>query len=142
MIKLTDEMLQAATDEYDEWANENKGTTECIRAMLAKALKASPQISSVQEPIGHVGVIKGEYVGVITGEVGLDDKLYVCQSAEQMSLGLENAKLTEQRDALFVALTAMVDHVKWREGIQGCLGTFEEIMPAAEAAIAKVKTEV
>ena len=40
--KPTDEMVQAATDEYDEWANENKGTTECIRAMLSKALKASP----------------------------------------------------------------------------------------------------
>ena len=43
--KPTDEMVQAATDEYDEWANENKGTTECIRAMLSKALKASPQAS-------------------------------------------------------------------------------------------------
>jgi hypothetical protein len=40
--KLTDEMVQAATDEYDEWAVDNKGTTECIRAMLVKALKATP----------------------------------------------------------------------------------------------------
>jgi hypothetical protein len=40
--KPTDEMIQAATDEYDEWAVDNKGTTECIRAMLVKALKATP----------------------------------------------------------------------------------------------------
>jgi hypothetical protein len=40
--KPTDEMVQAATDEYDEWAVDNKGTTECIRAMLVKALKATP----------------------------------------------------------------------------------------------------
>jgi hypothetical protein len=40
--KPTDEMIQAATDEYDEWAFDNKGTTECIRAMLAKALKVQP----------------------------------------------------------------------------------------------------
>jgi hypothetical protein len=39
--KPTDEMVQAATDEYDEWAVDNKGTTECIRAMLVKALKAA-----------------------------------------------------------------------------------------------------
>jgi hypothetical protein len=35
-------MVQAATDEYDEWAVDNKGTTECIRAMLVRALKATP----------------------------------------------------------------------------------------------------
>jgi hypothetical protein len=40
--KPTDEMVQAATDEYDEWAFDNKGTTECIRAMLVKALKVQP----------------------------------------------------------------------------------------------------
>jgi hypothetical protein len=40
--KPTDEMVRAATDEYDEWAAENKGTTECIRAILVKALKATP----------------------------------------------------------------------------------------------------
>jgi hypothetical protein len=47
----TDEMVQAATDEYDEWAFDNKGTTECIRAMLAKALMVQPtaQPTPVQE---------------------------------------------------------------------------------------------
>jgi hypothetical protein len=52
--KPTDEMVQAATDEYDEWAVDNKGTTECIRAMLVKALKATPpaaQPAPVQEPV-------------------------------------------------------------------------------------------
>jgi hypothetical protein len=53
--KPTDEMVQAATDEYDEWAVDNKGTTECIRAMLVKALKVQPTaqqapVQPVQEP--------------------------------------------------------------------------------------------
>jgi hypothetical protein len=46
--KPTDEMVQAATDEYDEWAVDNKGTTECIRAMLVKALKATPPAAKRQ----------------------------------------------------------------------------------------------
>lgn len=45
--KPSDEMVQAATDEYDEWANDNKGTTECIRAILVKALAAAPQPAPV-----------------------------------------------------------------------------------------------
>lgn len=57
--KPTDEMVQAATDEYDEWANENKGTTECIRAMLSKALKASPQAQPAQRT--WVGLTHDEY---------------------------------------------------------------------------------
>jgi len=47
--KLTNEMVQAATDEYDEWAADNKGTTECIRAMLVKALKATPLAAPVHQ---------------------------------------------------------------------------------------------
>jgi hypothetical protein len=46
--KPTDEMVQAATDEYDEWSVDNKGTTECIRAMLVKALKATPPAAQRQ----------------------------------------------------------------------------------------------
>jgi hypothetical protein len=39
---LTDEMVEAATNEYGEWSKDNQGTTECIRAMLVKAMKATP----------------------------------------------------------------------------------------------------
>ena len=49
--KPTDEMVQAATDEYDEWAVDNKGTTECIRAMLVKALKATPPAQPAPAPV-------------------------------------------------------------------------------------------
>jgi hypothetical protein len=40
--KPTDAMVEAATNEYDEWSKDNQGTTECIRAMLVKAMKATP----------------------------------------------------------------------------------------------------
>jgi hypothetical protein len=40
--KPTDAMVEAATNEYDEWSKDNQGTTECIRAMLVKAMKAAP----------------------------------------------------------------------------------------------------
>jgi hypothetical protein len=39
--KPTDAMVEAATNEYDEWSKDNQGTTECIRAMLVKAMKAT-----------------------------------------------------------------------------------------------------
>jgi hypothetical protein len=41
--KPTDSMVEAATNEYDEWSKDNQGTTECIRSMLVMALKAAPQ---------------------------------------------------------------------------------------------------
>jgi hypothetical protein len=40
--KPTDAMVDAATNEYDEWSKDNQGTTECIRAMLVKSMKAAP----------------------------------------------------------------------------------------------------
>ena len=52
--KPTDAMVEAATNEYDEWSKDNQGTTECIRAMLVKAMKAAPpaaQPAPVQEPV-------------------------------------------------------------------------------------------
>jgi uncharacterized protein YukE len=51
--KPTDEMVQAATDEYDEWSVDNKGTTECIRAMLVKALKATPPAQRTWNGLTH-----------------------------------------------------------------------------------------
>ena len=55
--KPTDEMVQAATDEYDEWAFDNKGTTECIRAMLVKALKVQPAAQPAPEQDEHQAFI-------------------------------------------------------------------------------------
>ena len=40
---------------------------------------------------------------------------------------------------LLDALKKVVGHIHWREKIQGCLGTFEEVLPEAEAAIAKAQ---
>ena len=39
-LHITTEMFEAAAEEYDQWADENKGTYECIRAMLIKAIRA------------------------------------------------------------------------------------------------------
>ena len=46
--KPTDAMVEAATNEFDEWSKDNQGTTECIRAMLVKALKAAPPAAQRQ----------------------------------------------------------------------------------------------
>jgi hypothetical protein len=79
--KLTDEMIQAATDEYDEWAADNKGTTECIRAMLVKALKATP-------PAAH-----RQWVGLTDEEIEIQVS-YNC-TLEDMVRSVE-AKLREK----------------------------------------------
>jgi hypothetical protein len=65
--KPTDEMVQAATDEYDEWAVDNKGTTECIRAMLVKALKATTPAAQRQ----LVGLTDYE-IGVCSTEAAMN----------------------------------------------------------------------
>ena len=58
----------------------------------------------------------------------------VCNGAsfELRRLHSVNAELLE-------ALKKVVGHIQWREKIQGCLGTFEEVLPEAEAAIAKAQ---
>jgi hypothetical protein len=38
-------------------------------------------LASVQEPVGYVDVVDGEYVGVITGEVGWEERLYTTPPA-------------------------------------------------------------
>jgi hypothetical protein len=40
------------------------------------------QPAPVQEPVGYVDVVDGEYVGVITGEVGWEEKLYTTPPAQ------------------------------------------------------------
>jgi hypothetical protein len=40
---------------------------------------------------------------------------------------------------LLDSLKKVVGHIHWRAKIQGCLGTFEEVLPEAEAAIAKAQ---
>jgi hypothetical protein len=69
-------MVQAATDEYDEWAVDNKGTTECIRAMLVKALKATPpaQPAPVQ-PVALHAMAKRRIFDAIRGayDLGYND---------------------------------------------------------------------
>jgi hypothetical protein len=56
-----------------------------------KAITAIKQAlaASVQEPVGYVDVVDGEYVGVITGEVGWEEKLYTTPpSAQRPWVGL------------------------------------------------------
>jgi hypothetical protein len=52
----------------------------------------------VQEPVGYVDVVDGEYVGVITGEVGWEEKLYTTPPAQPTP---------EQYTALEQALTRL-----------------------------------
>jgi hypothetical protein len=49
----------------------------------------------------------------------------------------ELRRLHEVNTDLLEALKKVVEHIQWREEIQGCLGTFEEVLPEAVAAIAK-----
>jgi hypothetical protein len=46
----------------------------------ADCVKAA-QPAPVQEPVGYVDLVDGEYIGVITGEVGWEEKLYTAPPA-------------------------------------------------------------
>jgi hypothetical protein len=60
-------------------------------------------------------------------------------SAERESTASELRRLHSVNAELLEALKKVVGHIQWREKIQGCLGTFEEVLPEAEAAIAKAQ---
>jgi hypothetical protein len=49
-----------------------------------KAITAIKQAlaAPVQEPVSYVDVVDGEYVGVITGEVGWEERLYTTPPAQ------------------------------------------------------------
>ena len=72
--KPTDAMVDAATNEYDEWSKDNQGTTECIRAMLVKAMKAAP----APEPLtdGQINKLRQQY-GVTSNGRGIKEFTYV-----------------------------------------------------------------
>jgi hypothetical protein len=47
------------------------------------SIKQALAAPTVQEPVGYVDVVDGEYVGVITGEVGWEERLYTTPQAAQ-----------------------------------------------------------
>jgi AMMECR1 domain-containing protein len=51
----------------------------------------------------------------------------------------EFVRLHSVNAELLEALKKLVEHIHWRSKIQGCLGTFEEVLPEAEATIAKAQ---
>jgi hypothetical protein len=58
-------MVEAATNEYDEWSKDNQGTTECIRAMLVKAMKATPPAQPAVPDA--IGTREGEHPQYVQG---------------------------------------------------------------------------